>query len=376
MKLYRRQIRAQSIVGSVLLLLLIASCGGDNETKKNDDPTELNLVSDLTNKMIRPNYQLLTDSSTAFQASVTTFCGSPSENGLMNMRDEWKRLMLRWQSASVIRMEPLEANDLGVKIASWPLGESILESRVDALLTGDETPNEDLIKSGSVILQGLPALEYLLFGGAVDISLTDFIGVNGVRRCEVISVVTNVVNENINTVNNLWLGGFGDDVANPESNDGGFASSNLALDDLVNNLNTALEVILNDKLGFVLGGKFGDQNGELFESSRSGHSLENIVENVRTIREAFLLSDGVGVSLVLQDKGFEQLNQQIVDELERLLLLLSEVQTPIVQSVNTVENYNKLVEVNQSVLALHRLFEEQLFNALDVTIDFNSQDGD
>ena len=363
------------ILNKVLLVAGVSaffvSCGGSDS--KIEDPVKLNLVADITNKVIRPVYVSLSSTSTAFVAQVDTFCDSPTNQSLDDIRGAWRGLMSEWQFASVIRMDPLENNDLGLRIESWPLGENILESRVDVLLNAEETINESVIRNGSITIQGIPALEYLLFGGENEVSVADF---ESGKRCEVITAITGVLDDNIQTANEQWQGSYGDDVAQPEKAEGGYESSRLALDDIANNLNTAFESILNDKLGFVLGGEFGDQSSEMLESYRSGYSLENIQQNILAVKDLFHVENGLGISLYLTYQGSKELGERINTELDSLLLQISEVETPISESINTPENYERLSLILQSVLNLHNTFEEELFPALAVTVDFNSQDGD
>jgi hypothetical protein len=132
---------------------------------------------------IRPGYAQLTQSTDALKQSVAALCGKPSPAALKDTQDAFAATVEAWSVVEPIRFGPVAQEHRFERIFYWPDPKGLGTRQIrDALAKQDKSVTEPARLIGkSVALQGLPALEYLLYGdGAATLGK---IGAEGTFRC-------------------------------------------------------------------------------------------------------------------------------------------------------------------------------------------------
>src|SRR5690606_20934891 len=113
--------------------------------------------------------------------SVGELCDEPSELRLEAVRGQFSSAVVAWSRVELYRLGPLMSGNRNDKILFWPDRKGIALKQVQAVLAGPDLDAADPVKLAgkSVAVQGLGALEFLLFGtGAEQLATAE-----GAFRC-------------------------------------------------------------------------------------------------------------------------------------------------------------------------------------------------
>ena len=145
-------------------------------------------LNDLSKNHILPAYQALEDNSTAFKNQSSTFCSidKPSQNELNELQQSWRAVNLSWQSISWIKVGPVVEDNRIFRIHYWPGGSDYISSAIDDLLLSNEEITEIFISKQRVGIQGLVALELLLFNKDKNLATT----ADSEKRCQVLQAIS------------------------------------------------------------------------------------------------------------------------------------------------------------------------------------------
>ena len=121
-------------------------------------------------KVIRPGYNDLETKSRTLQEKADALCREPSQSALEATKDAFTTAVESWSKVEIFRFGPVNREHRYERLFFWPDPKGIGLRQVQrALSTKDETvTTADAIAAKSVALQGLPALEYLLYGKGAD----------------------------------------------------------------------------------------------------------------------------------------------------------------------------------------------------------------
>ncbi len=121
-------------------------------------------------EVIRPGYAALSDATGALSGKVEQLCKEPSEATLKDAKDAFAAAVTAWSKVEILRFGPITEEQRYERMFFWPDPKSLgLRQMQDALQRRDQAvtlPYE--LSKKSVALQGLPALEYLLYGDGAD----------------------------------------------------------------------------------------------------------------------------------------------------------------------------------------------------------------
>ncbi|MEX1060566.1 MAG: imelysin family protein, partial [Methyloceanibacter sp.] len=144
-------------------------------------------------EVIRPGYAALADATGALKGKVENLCTEPSTAALDEAKDAFAATVAAWSKVEILRFGPVTQDHRYERLFFWPDPKGLgLRQLQDVLAKQDETVTEpDALAGKSVALQGLPALEYLLYGdGAETLAMS---GDSGAFRCGfALSVATNI----------------------------------------------------------------------------------------------------------------------------------------------------------------------------------------
>lgn len=124
-------------------------------------------------KFIVPGYERFAQDARAEAEAMEALCAQPGADRLADARAGFRALVRSWSRIEIVRFGPVAAENRMERILFWPDRRSIgLKQVQGAIATKDETATRvDRLQEKSVALQGLGALEYLLFGtGSKDLA--------------------------------------------------------------------------------------------------------------------------------------------------------------------------------------------------------------
>ncbi|MCA1969027.1 MAG: hypothetical protein LDL42_07835 [Rhizobium sp.] len=115
---------------------------------------------------IRPGYHRFRDRSATLEADMHALCAGPSAEALDKARVAFDKTVAAWSTVEIVRVGPvIEANRFE-RILFYPDRKSTGLKQVQAILArpDESATSVETLKDKSVAMQGLGALEFVLFG--------------------------------------------------------------------------------------------------------------------------------------------------------------------------------------------------------------------
>ena len=368
------------IVVATLLLSHCGGGGGGGSSAVNTTNTVAlrdRLSLEVTNSLLNPSYQALLQTTQSMNSQIQQACSNTTSidnTVVVSIRDHWKQVMSIWAQTQLIIFPPL-SNDLQqFSIHNWP---NVRQNRLDTLL-------EELLVNSSVSvstisanlsLQGLPAIEWLLYelAGSTDI-ITAFQR-SDQYRCDVLTSVSNVLLERVQLVNQQWFDGA-ENFANPDGVIGLYNNSIETVELVINGIFHAFEKIHRFKLVEPLGVSIDTADDRGLEAFRSEYSLVMLQENLNFLKRIFDGDNTFGINDYLIANGQSAFANSFSEQLDSII---TKAQLPytLEGNLNDVNNRVEIEDLSLAIDELKDLMQLQLFSTLGVVQSaFNENDGD
>lgn len=331
--------------------------------------TELNLA--VTDQHIIPAYQTLANQTKSLRAKADTFCAAPAPSTFQPLHSAFKDALNAYQGVQHIRFGPIKFLLREHRYQLWPDKRSTVSKHLARLLAAKDPGalEPESFAQGSVAVQGFSALERLLFGKA---QLSDFSGDAGVYRCQVLRAIAgNLADMSANLLLD-WSAGAEPHrqlIATAEDGNLYYEEAGEISANLLNNLYTQLQFIVDSKLDRPLGKTIAKARGKRAEAWRSERSLANIQANLLACRTLYRL--GFAPRLA----GGE-LNQRIEQAFAKTLAQVEAIDMPLAQAVQDEKTRAQVSTLRASASELKTLIGRDLAAATEIPIGFNSLDGD
>ncbi|HOV04305.1 MAG TPA: imelysin family protein, partial [Kaistiaceae bacterium] len=132
------------------------------------------IVSATIEDFVVPRYARLAEAAVAGEAALAGLCDAPSEETLASARAAFADLVLAHAAVEIVRFGPVLADNRLERLYFWPDRKGLGLRQVERTIAAGETPTVAELRARSVALQGLGALEFVLFGdGAAALAGTD-----------------------------------------------------------------------------------------------------------------------------------------------------------------------------------------------------------
>lgn len=146
---------------------------------------DVTIATRLSKEFVAPRYADLARAASAQSEAWRSFCADPSEQGLDTVREAYRAAADRWSSVELVKYGPVSEDFRAERMSFWPERKNATGRGLARLLAG--TAPEELaperIREASAAVQGLPALERLLFDDPPSDSAGFGGSVEGKRRC-------------------------------------------------------------------------------------------------------------------------------------------------------------------------------------------------
>jgi len=348
------------------------------------EPSEPKLLAHTANEVIVPLYAELDAEALKQIEQSQAFCQAEAsaQQGLQkSLQNQWRATMTAWARAQPIGFGHIEDGNLRWKLQFWPDRKDITRKKVEALIASDDDLNAERVASASVSVQGLVALEYLLFDErASDLVLYQ----QNARRCQLLMAITERVQLVTFQLLNDWYGdtatpGYADKFSSPGKGNKLYPDNNAALADLLDTLVVGAEVVKRNKLGLPIANGKGASHAKPYrlEAWRSQYSLELMRASTVTLEQLYRGNGGFGlVSYLAEHKEVDSSLLLAIDDAfkavnDQFLLL----EGPLFTQIKQPEYYAQLIELHKRLSVLQGNLSK-LPRSLGISLGFNSNDGD
>ena len=324
----------------------------------------------IVDRHILPGYDKLAAANRQLDQAAGRFCATPDAAGLDSLRAGFHRAMDAWQSIRHIRFGPVELFLRHHRFQIWPDRRNSVGKQLAGLIAEADPKVDDpaLFAQASVAVQGLSALERLLFGASV--SLDQF---REIYRCRLLRAITRGLDGMSAELLTEWSRGdatYRHTLTRPGPDNPVFDSHEAVSGRLLNELYTALTEMEELKLGKPMGENRERARSRKAESWRSGRSLRNLRLDLAALRDLYQ----AGFEGLIGDPALREKVNGAFDRAEtRLAGLPGDALGPLLESAG---GWKQLRQAQQALDELRQMVSAELSPALGLPLGFNSLDGD
>lgn len=348
-------------------------------------------------KIVLPAFQNLRKVCAAWAMDAAALEAASSGAKLDLARRGFDPVSDAWMRAQQFRLGPLTEGQRAERFAYWPERRNIVAKQLAALVASNDPAELEpkRFAEASVAVQGLPAIERLLYGDdkPVDLVQEFFVSDRAARRCSIFRAITANLLAIAEEVEQAWAAV----IADPVKSASPFAANPAeATTQFYTNLLTMLQIVAEQKIGAPLGADAASENPKAAEQWRSYRSMRNIDRNLETARKSVFEPGGFATLLRPDhseleseiDKAFAAVlaapgtifepASPVFDPAE----LLSELQLEgfVVEGgfpkVSGEERRKSGTDLIVKINHVRDLLRQQVPPAIGITLGFNELDGD
>lgn len=372
--------RAISFIWPVLGFVLLLSCGARAADEAISPDAYARVNKALVTHHVLPRYERLAGATDELADAATNACESSTEQvGLL--RDRYHAAMDAWMGVQHLRFGPVELFMRAYRLYFWPQSRGKVGKAVAEILKNPEALSGAELADASVAAQGLPAVEYLLYGRkALNKDDGDGDPESTSRRCALLAVIARNMRDMAAAVVTDWRGGdvnYAASFLQPGPDNTYYSAHADATLDLFKSFHGGLQLIADVKLKPVLGDGVDAARPALAESRRSERAIRNIVLNLEALEALYLGDGGPGLSeLVAAHEGDEALDPLMRKAFRLTLETARGIDTPLTRAVSDETSRARVEKLLTRVLALKQIVKSRVAPALGLAVGFNALDGD
>jgi len=354
--------------------LACGDSGGDDGPDDSDNFDREAMLANWADNIIIPAYDHYLDQLRALQSSKEAFISEPTMDNLSTLRTDFRAAYMAWQQVSMFEIGPAETVTLRNFTNIYPTDVSEIEDHVSMGGANLELPsNNDS--------QGLPAIDYLLYGvGADDAAILSKLSETSYQNY--LSVVVDRLHTLTDGVRTAWV----TDVYRDEFVGASGSSATSSVNKMINDFMFYYEKSLRaGKVGIPAGvfngnplsdraeapyagdlsrellqasfsSVMGFFRGDHFDNSGRGPSLGQYLDDVQAFKGSIFLSRAISNQSALAQEDIQKLRTDLKTQVE-------------IDNAAMLTAYDELQE-------LVVLFKVDMFQALNVQVDFVDADGD
>jgi predicted lipoprotein len=333
--------RRFSLPGAVLALLLA------HGPARADETAAQKAYADIVTTVIQPGYEALSRAARRHEADWAGLCKAGSAD---NTRESFQALADSWAEVEVIHFGPSSENFVRERISFWPERKNAVARALAAALETPASVTMDAawIKDQSAAIQGLPALERLLYGNDGTATAAPAVGSPECRLGLAIA-------GNLTRIT-------GDLARNWKAFDVNPAPDRLTA--LATDIVSGIGFIKDEKLEPVFGRSEELSKPKAAEFWRSQRSLRSIVINLETYRL---------IARIFADSQSDPL--AMPKAVDTAIATAAEMQEPLAAYARGQERRQAFLLLS-TIDSLGIVTGQETSAVLGVTVGFNSSDGD
>jgi predicted lipoprotein len=385
--LFRSPVRLSPLgIGSILALLAGAFILCSSPARAEADQAAIAQAS-LT-QVIRPGYAAFRNAADDLQTKVAALCVAPSESALDAAKSAFASAVAAWSKVEIFRFGPVSDDHRYERLFYWPDPKGIGLKQVQDALAGKDValtvPDE--LAAKSVALQGLPALEVLLYGEGAEI-LTMAVDeatpggqrlpenpTEGAFRCGFALAAATNVDRIAGSIVEGWREGsaYEKSFLGPAPEDPRYHTPKEVTLELFKSLMSGIELVRDQKLGKPLGASIDQARPKLAAFWLSGLSFENAAGNLAGVRTLFA-AGGFAQVVAGESAGVEN---SILFDLDHAIEVLRGIDLPMQEAVKDQELRDKVEAVRVELKSARDTTGDMISRGAGLSFGFNATDGD
>lgn len=354
-------------------LWLAVTLGGPAQAQGTGDAyAQVNAA--LVTGHVVPAYTALNAATDALAGVTHSYCAGDGSYSLDRVQTAFRDASRAWMGAEHLGFGPAEFSMRNLRMNFWPQARGKVHDAVAAALAPDADADAEAkpVDQRSFALQGLPAMEYLVFASPQLAA--------GTSRCDLAVAVSANMQVIAADILAEWTGGDTPYSRTATSAGPGNAAYPAAADvtlDLFRSLHDGLQRISALKLDPALGKDAASARPALAEATLSGNGLDNIRQNLAALEVLYLGRNDDGLTqLVRMNTDDPKLDALMRKAFQQTRATADSVMLALPLAVSDPAERPKLEKLSTQIRALRQISAERLAPALKLSVGFNSLDGD
>ncbi|MCB0699842.1 MAG: imelysin family protein [Chitinophagaceae bacterium] len=368
------------LVSALIILSTIIACNKTDGNKKADPTNNLDrgpILANYADNYILPAYDAMVFTLTHLQQEMIAFTSNPTEGTLNAAQFAYEDAYHTWQRVDLINFGPASDKSLRSFVNIYPVTVSKLNNNISS-------GTYNLEEFGNKDAQGLPALDYLLFGIASDkpaiLAMYTTDAQASARKKYLNDVVAKML-EKVTAVRDEWSV-YKNTFVNSTGTDAG---SSLSL--MVNGIVMYYERYLRSaKIGLPVGAMTSVIKPELSEAYYHPTLSGQLAAEANKAFRAFYFGNHYGSTLVgesmytylgaigTQDGNGALMADVVLSELDDVSYKLSNIATTVQGDV--VNNKIHILETYEQMQEVVPLLKVDMVSAFSISITYTDNDGD
>ena len=339
------------------------------------DEEQRNFITHFANGYVMPVHKSFVESSNKLHLDNKQFCKNINADNLIKAKESFKQVIIDWQAVQLVAFGAIDKKELNWRIQFYPDTKNLVEKKVKNILKGNEKITKEMMKDASVSIQGIPAIEYLLFDSKyAQISAYQ----SNARQCQLLQVVSHNLLKMSKKLNKYWEKKYLArllDASNKE-----YMEDNEAVNRIVNAMAGKVDEWVNKKYLIVFGYhlKTSTTKPYLLDYWRSGYSLDALKAQLDAVSRFYYGHEKHNGLRDLIDKISDDkaLLMNIDENFKELKSQLDESPAPLFTALREKNNDQKLKKQASVMNEFARLFHYEVPHALGVPAGYKFNDGD
>ncbi len=361
---------------SPILFLISCSDGGGGSDSNTDDQmsNRTSLLENVTNNIIIPAYNNLIDDINNLSVTTTSFTSNPTQPSLEQVRKAWVKTYVTWQAVEMFNINLAEEMEYYKTMNTYPCTPGYIENNIASGSYDLSSITDQSRKS-----QGLPALDYMLYGLDTDTNaiINYYSGANGSSYCNYL----NDLIEQMQTNTNAMIADWQSEKSNFINSTGNSATS--SLNKLTNDFVYYYEKGFRaNKIGIPVG-KWNAW--QAYEYGVEGYYRRDISKRLAqkaliACKDFFtgksIISGTAGYSYVdLLDAHDDQaLSADILTKMEQARIAVDNLDNDFISHL--AGNNGPMIDAYDAIQQVVPLLKVEMFGVLQVDPDYADSDGD
>lgn len=338
-------------------------------------PSHASKATDIVNAAIdgyvRPAYRAFQETTTQLTEAGKALCATPSQAALDKARDAFGKTVDAWSRIEIIRFGPVTEQNRLERVLFWPDRKGTGLRQVQAALAEKDAtvPDATQLAGKSVAMQGLGALEFVLYGTGADALAS-----GDAYRCSYGAAIAGNLDAIATELDAAWASpdGFAKTWSTPSADNPLFRDGTEAVTELMDVFITGTELVRDVRLGGFLGKEAKDDKPRQALFWRSGKTVDALAGNMAGMKGLLDASRLAGA--LPADQSF--LGSSADFEFSNVARAAEGAEGPIADVLTDPDKRAKLVYLGLVTSSLSDIFGTQMSGALGLTAGFSSLDGD
>lgn len=330
------------------------------------------VVSAAITEFIRPGFHQLAQTTGSMRTDIAALCATPSQAALETAREQFKAVVIAYSGIEFVQVGPLAEGGRPERLLFWPDRKGIALKQVQqALASKDATATKpETLLQKSVAMQGLGALEFLLFGtGAETLASAD-----DPYRCAYSQAIATLLGDLTTTLDQEWADpdGVTQALLNPQADARDFRTETESLEKVAATLVHGTEALRDQRLKPIQGVAEGQPKPKSALFWRSNMTIPAAAANFAALSEFFekaRFPEALGPD-----------NAPIVADIEAEFAKASSaaalVTSPMEQAVTDPKQFQAIDDMVVVTRSLDMFIGENLAQVLGLSVGFSALDGD